>query len=197
MAKPNKLGRSEVWALDRLRPNPENSRTHSAEQIELIASAIKQFGFTQPIVAVDEDGLILAGHARYLAARSISMPEVPVVPARGWTEDQKRAYLIADNALGDRSDWDDALLASAVAGLEENGFDTKALGLSAADLKRLKSDDDDDLTVHEVETSTVRDEFWVSIRGPLQHQAEVLRRMREATAEMSGVNVTLGTIGKD
>lgn len=191
-----KIARAELWPVDRLRPNPRNPRNHSEDQVRAIAGSIRQFGFTAPII-VDDDGMIVAGHGRWLAARTLAMVEVPVIVARGWSDAQKEAYLIADNALTDQSQWDESLLASAVAGLEEDGFDVKLLGLSAADMKRLRADDDDDLQVHEVATTVVRDEFWISIRGPLQYQAETLKRMRDATAEMGGVTVQLGTIGKD
>ena len=197
MAKPAKrIKRGETWAVDRLRPNPNNSNTHTDEQIDALAAAIKARGFTRAVL-IDEEGLILAGHGGYLAARRLSMPEVPVDIAIGWTDADKEAHLVADNALGRRSKWDDALLSAAVDRLEEMGGDRLALGLSSTDLKRLQADSEDELVVHEVETSTVRDEFWISIRGPLQHQAETLRKMREATAEMGGVSVTLGTIGRD
>lgn len=194
--KRKKIKRGEVWAVERLKPNPDNPKVHSEADVAEAAAAIKHFGFTRPVL-IDEDGLILAGHKGWLAARSLGMPEVPVDIAVGWSDADKRAHLINDNALGQRGKFDDGILGAAVERLQEEGFNVGMLALSAADLKRLKGDADKDIVVHEVETTTVRDEFWISIRGPLQFQAETLKRMRDATAEMAGVSVQLGVIGKE
>src|ERR1700756_159053 len=88
----------EVWPIGRLRPYERNSRRHSPEQIEQIAASIRQWGWTMPILAAD-DGMVLAGHGRLAAGKLIGIAEVPVIVARGWSENQKRAYVIADNRL--------------------------------------------------------------------------------------------------
>jgi len=106
---------------------------------------------------------------------------------------QKRAYLIADNRLGESAKWDDAMLRQEVQAIVENGFDLGLTGLSDGDLKRLNGGGDN-VVVQEIAVSQVNDEFWISIRGPLNHQAEVLQKMKQATAKMAGVSVELGTI---
>jgi ParB-like chromosome segregation protein Spo0J len=91
-------------------PYAKNARTHSEEQIDQIARAIEQWGWTVPCL-VDEKGGLIAGHGRVLAAKQLGLDEVPVVVARGWSAAQKRAYVIADNKLTENGGWDDDLLA--------------------------------------------------------------------------------------
>ena len=83
---------------DELIPYARNSRTHSDDQVAQIAASIKEWGWTTPIL-VDETGGIIAGHGRLLAARKLKMEQVPTIEAAGWTDAQKRAYVIADNKL--------------------------------------------------------------------------------------------------
>src|SRR5690348_14099206 len=90
----------ESWPIGRLIPYARNSRRHSEQQINQIAASITQFGFTVPILAA-EDGTIIAGHGRVLAAKEIGLADLPVMVARGWSEEQRRAYTIVDNKLTD------------------------------------------------------------------------------------------------
>ena len=79
-------------------PYARNSRTHSEDQVNQIVSSIKEFGFTNPII-IDEDNGIIAGHGRVMAANKMGLKELPCVQVSGWTEAQKKAYVIADNKL--------------------------------------------------------------------------------------------------
>ena len=88
----------ERWSIDRLIPYAKNARTHSDAQIAAIAASIKEWGWTTPAL-VGEDGGLIAGHARILAARQLGIAEIPVMVAAGWSEAQKRAYVLADNQL--------------------------------------------------------------------------------------------------
>src|ERR1700712_3457054 len=90
--------RIERWAINRLVPYARNARTHSAAQVDQIAASIREWGWTNPVL-VDEEGTIIAGHGRLLAARKLRISEVPVMVAAGWSAAQKRAYTIADNKL--------------------------------------------------------------------------------------------------
>lgn len=83
----------KVKSLDELIPYAQNSRTHSEEQILQIASSIREFGFNNPVL-IDQDGGIIAGHGRVLAARKIGMNEVPVIELRHLTEMQKKHTLL-------------------------------------------------------------------------------------------------------
>jgi hypothetical protein len=85
----------ERWAIDRLIPYAKNARTHTDAQVAAIAASIKEWGWTTPAL-VGEDGGLIAGHARVLAARQLGIAEIPVMVATGWSEAQKRAYVLAD-----------------------------------------------------------------------------------------------------
>jgi hypothetical protein len=80
----------ERWAIDRLIPYAKNARTHTDAQVAAIAASIKEWGWTSPAL-VGEDGGLIAGHARVLAARQLGIVEIPVMVAAGWSEAQKRA----------------------------------------------------------------------------------------------------------
>ena len=95
----------ERWPIDRLVPYARNARTHSDAQVAQIAGSIREWGWTMPML-VDEDGTLIAGHGRVLAARQLGLTEMPVMVARGWSEAQKRAYVIADNKLALNAGWD-------------------------------------------------------------------------------------------
>jgi DNA modification methylase len=101
-----------------LKPYPRNARTHSKKQIRQIADSISEFGWTNPILIDDQDGVI-AGHGRIEAAKLLGLSEVPVIRLIDMTETQKRAYVIADNKLAENAGWDRALLAMEIQGLIE------------------------------------------------------------------------------
>lgn len=119
-------------ALDSLIPYARNSRTHSDEQVAQIAASMKEWGWTNPIL-VDEAGMIIAGHGRVLAARKLGLTEVPVMVAVGWTEAQKRAYVLADNQLALNAGWDMSVLTNELQGLKEWEFDLSLLGFNDLD----------------------------------------------------------------
>jgi ParB-like chromosome segregation protein Spo0J len=114
-----------------LRPAKSNARTHSPEQVAQIAASIREWGWTQPIL-IDESGSVIAGHGRLLAANALGIVEVPVIVAAGWSEAQKRAYLLAENQLALNAGWDRDLLRVEFGALAELSFDTALLGFDAA-----------------------------------------------------------------
>jgi ParB-like chromosome segregation protein Spo0J len=117
-------------------PYARNARTHSDAQIAQIAASMREWGWTMPIL-VDEDGMIIAGHARVLAARQLSITEVPVIVAHGWTEAQKRAYVIADNRLAQNAGWDNEVLSVELDDLRDLEFDLDLLGFYKTELNNL------------------------------------------------------------
>ncbi len=127
----------ERKAVSALVPFARNSRTHSDEQIEQVARSIAEWGFTNPVL-IAEDGTIIAGHARVLAARKLGLEEVPVMIARGWSQAQIRAYVIADNKLAENASWDRKLLASELQELT-GGFDLSLIGFSEQELAALSA----------------------------------------------------------
>jgi ParB-like chromosome segregation protein Spo0J len=121
--------RIERWSVDRLIPYARNARTHDEHQVAQIAASIREWGWTNPVL-VDEDGTIIAGHRRVLAARKLRITDVPVMIAAGWTEAQKRAYTIADNKITMNGGWDQEILALELGELEVLGFDLDLVGFS-------------------------------------------------------------------
>ena len=117
-------------------PYARNSRTHSPEQISQIAASIKEWGFTTPIL-VDADGQIIAGHGRLLAAQKLGLDEVPTMTAEGWTDAQKKAYVIADNKLALNAGWDNAMLAIEMQELNDLGFDLDLTGFDKDEIGAL------------------------------------------------------------
>lgn len=141
--------RNPDWPADRieycqtteLTPFARNSRTHSDEQIAKIASSIREWGFTTPILR-DEDGTVLAGHGRLLAAQRLGLSEVPVITARGWSEAKKRAYVIADNQLAiSGAGWDYEMLSAELDDLKGFEFDLSLTGFSDGELSNLMNAD--------------------------------------------------------
>ena len=96
--------------LKDLIPYARNSRTHSSSQIAQIASSIKEFGWTQPILLDGTNGII-AGHGRFEAAFLLGIQDVPTIDLTHLTDSQKRAYVIADNKIALNSGWDEQMLA--------------------------------------------------------------------------------------
>jgi len=117
----------EIKKVSDLIPYVNNSRTHSDEQATQIASSIKEFGFTNPVL-IDESGGLIAGHGRLMAAKKLDLKEVPCIVLSGLTEAQKKAYIIADNQLPLNAGWDLDKLKLEIDTLSEMDFDIDLLG---------------------------------------------------------------------
>jgi hypothetical protein len=124
--------------IEKLIPYARNSRTHSDEQVAQIAASIREFGFTNPVL-IDEENGIIAGHGRVLAARKLDLPKVPTIRLSGLTEIQKRAYIIADNKLALNAGWNEEMLQLELQDLTEQGFDMNLVGFSEDELSQLLS----------------------------------------------------------
>ncbi len=142
MTSPTLVQRIERWLLDRLLPFANNARTHSDTQIAQIAASIAEFGFVNPIL-VGADNLIIAGHARALAARQLGLTEVPVIVLDHLTATQRRALVIADNQLGLNAGWDEEMLHLELAALREGDFDLDLLGFGDDELAALLAGEDE------------------------------------------------------
>ena len=126
----------EIWDISRLIPYARNSRTHSDAQISQLAASIKEWGWTVPIL-IDETGMIIAGHGRLAAAQKLNYKQVPVVIASNWSEEKKRAYVIADNKLALNAGWDTELLALEIQELKATDFNLSILGFTDEELNNL------------------------------------------------------------
>jgi DNA modification methylase len=132
----------ETWPIDRLRPYAQNAKMHGADQVAKIAASMAKFGWTVPCMVAD-DGELIAGHGRVLAATQLGLSEVPVIRLGHLDEAERRAYRIADNKLTELGDWDEAILRDEIAGLLAEDFDLSLLGFDDVDLDALLQDPDD------------------------------------------------------
>ena len=131
-------------------PYARNSRTHSEQQVSQIAASIKEWGWTTPVL-VDEDGGIIAGHGRVLAAQKLGIDDVPTIVATGWTKAQKAAYVLADNQLPQNAGWDMDLLSVEMKDLDSEGFDLSLIGFDDGMLMNLSLLTEEGLTDAEKE----------------------------------------------
>lgn len=132
--------RIERLPISALVPYARNSRTHSDEQLAQIAASMREFGFTNPVL-IDEQGGIVAGHGRVMAAQRLGMAHVPCLRLAGLTEAQRRAYVIADNQIALNAGWDDAMLRLELADLQAADFNLDLLGFDANRLDELLADE--------------------------------------------------------
>ena len=121
---PEDIKQSRIIDLTLYKNNP---RVHSDTQIERLAISLTEFGFTNPVL-IDDTGNVICGHGRIAAAKKIGLDIVPTITLSHLTEDQRRAYIIADNQLALNSSWDDDILKYELEKLSENGFDLSLLG---------------------------------------------------------------------
>ncbi len=140
--------------VESLKPHPKNARLHSAEQVKQIADSIQKFGFTHPIVV--SGNVILAGHGRVAAAKSIGMTDVPAVDVAGWDPIKQRAFVIADNKIAQNSTWDPDKLADELAALSDANFDLDLLGFSDEEITNILSGVDLSLDIPDATPTTVK-----------------------------------------
>ena len=114
-------------------PYVRNARKHSKKQVQQIADSIQKFGFNNPIL-VTADGKVIAGHGRLAAAKKLGLKEVPTVCIDHLTEEERRAYILADNKIALNSSYDNELLALELEELAELGFDLGLTGFSTAEI---------------------------------------------------------------
>lgn len=121
--------------IESIKPDPLNPRKHSREQIRAIARSIETFGFNAPIL-VDKAGAIKAGHGRFEAAKFLNLTHVPVIRLEHLSEQQAKAYMLADNKLTDRSSWDDQELALRLKELQDivTDFEIEATGFEVPEI---------------------------------------------------------------
>lgn len=122
-------------SVEKLKPYKNNARTHSAKQIQQIAGSIKQFGFMNPVL-VDGKNRIMAGHGRVEAAKKLGMKEVPVISSDHLSEDQIRAFILADNKIAANAGWDKDLLSVELTHLSniDLGFDMEIIGFDTTEI---------------------------------------------------------------
>ncbi len=127
---------STIRSISELRPFATNSRTHTEEQINEVVRSIQEFGFTNPVI-IDDLDTIIAGHCRVLAAQKVGINSIPCIVLTGLTEQQRRAYVIADNKLALNAGWDLEILYSELKLLQDEGFDVGLTGFTDDEIQSL------------------------------------------------------------
>jgi len=185
----------EQRPIESLIPYCRNAKAHPPRQVAALAGLIERLGFRFPC-AVDEKGEIISGHGRVLAARQLGLKEVPCIVHRDLSEQDKRALRLADNRLAELAETKRDDLAMELAELYDGGFDTELIGFDDEERRKLLAPVEE-AVVEEIDVSEVRDEFWLSVRGPLPKQPEVLALLRQGMEKIEGVDVQIGTSARD
>ena len=152
---------AEVQEVSRglLKPYERNAKIHSEEQVKKIADSIKEFGFVNPVL-IDRDYNIIAGHGRVMAAKKLEMESVPCVFVEGLTEAQRKAYILADNRLGELADWDMDLVNMELEALNDMDFDISLTGFEMPEIKVEDSEIIEDDAPEEVDTRCKIGDLW-------------------------------------
>jgi hypothetical protein len=182
-------------AIGKLKKQKRNPRSYKQEHILEIAESIRRFGFGSPIIARSvEDPTVMVGHVRLQAAEVLGLDVVPVRFMAHLSEPEALALTVADNALAKKSSWDDVLLEDVMREIRGAGtVDMTMLGFSAAKLDKLFADAPP-ANIIDIDVSKVRDQFFLSVRGDVPAQPEVLARLRDSLAELPGVVVQVGMV---
>lgn len=181
----------EYWKLSKIKPDPDNPRHHSEQQVAQVRASMQEFGFTNPLL-VDPAGRLIAGHGRYMAAESGGFDPVPVIVLKGLTDAQRRAYMIADNQLTIAGAWDFSKLGDMVRGLANDGFDVDFTFLPVASLEEIfgggsdmRQGDDDGNTSNTTNLQYLRfDKMQVALSDA---ELAFLKRKLDAHVEANGV----------
>lgn len=151
--------------LKELTPYARNARTHSGEQVAQLVASIEEFGWTNPVL-IDENGEIIAGHGRVLAAEAIGIVSVPTIKLTGLTEEQKRAYRLADNRLPLNAGWDNDLLKLEVTDLLDADFNLSLAGFTQQEI--------DDLLVAIEPPGGDADPYTTKIDSPVYEPSDIV-----------------------
>jgi DNA modification methylase len=128
----------ERWPLESLKPYVRNAKMHGADQVAKIAASMAEFGWTVPCLVAD-DGELIAGHGRVLAAEMLGLTEAPVIVLGHLTDEQRRAYRIADNKLTELGEWNEVVLSEELQLLASEDFDLSLIGFDDGELDALLS----------------------------------------------------------
>ncbi|MGB3210471.1 MAG: site-specific DNA-methyltransferase, partial [Desulforhopalus sp.] len=126
----------EYRKVSSLTPYKNNARTHSDKQVQQLAAAITEFGWTNPLL-IDGENIVIAGNGRLRAAIQLGMESVPVIELFGMSDAQKRAYVLADNKLAEQAGWDKELLRIELAALRDFDFDLELIGFDENEINHL------------------------------------------------------------
>ena len=179
------MRRYENVPINQLNPYKNNARTHSEKQVEKIANSIQEFGFINPVL-IDSDYGIIAGHGRVKGAERLGMTEVPCLFVEDLTEEQKRAYIIADNKLALDAGWDYDLLKVELAELDDLNFDITLTGFDDLVFDEADMFSMDDLTEVDGYNSNEddRDYFTKTFTFPIEKKNQIICYLKKYQNEI-------------
>ena len=140
MGKIEKIESVEVGLLV---PYANNAKIHGKNQLEMLKKSIQEFGFLTPCL-IDKDFNLIAGHGRVMAAKALGMKEIPCVYVEGLSEEQRRAYILADNRLGELGEWDMDLVFEELNSLNDMDFDVSLTGFDFDGMNSSKPEAEED-----------------------------------------------------
>lgn len=201
------MSSKKTWTIDTIVPYDQNAKIHDPKQVEKIAKSIKEFGWVGNPIVVNEQGVILAGHGRRLAALSLGLKDVPIKVIDNLSEAAQRAYRLADNRVA-LSDIDSAILQKELADLDfdlEGIFDKKELEFMEADLGDFNPDAFvDDI---EVEVAKQADESAQKVAEVDAREVAIAKALgfksipgadeRHVAKFMAQIEAEMGTTGAD
>ena len=179
------MRRYENVPIEQLKPYENNARTHNEKQIEKIAKSIEEFGFINPVLIDSEYGII-AGHGRVQGAIKLGMDEVPCLFIEDLTEEQKRAYIIADNKLALDAGWDYELLKIELDALTDLDFDIELTGFDIDDLDFGEAFSMDDITEIDGynENEDEREFFTKTFTFPIEKKKQIICYLKKHQNEI-------------
>ena len=154
-----KIADVQEVSLEKLRPYERNAKKHGAGQIEKLKASITEFGFLTPCL-IDSEYNLIAGHGRVMAAKELGIETVPCVFIEGLTDEQRRAYILADNRLGELGEWDIDLVVGELIELDELGFDVELTGFDMPEELPEVIEDDFNESVVPDEPRTKLGDIW-------------------------------------
>ena len=153
------IGKFDQVDVEKLIPYINNAKKHSESQVTKIAASIREFGFLNPVL-IDKKYNVIAGHGRILAAKKLGLDKIPAIYAEGLTEAQRKAYILADNRLGELAEWDDDLLDAELRALDELDFDISLTGFELFDDGDEDAEVKEDEAPEQVETRCKLGDIW-------------------------------------
>lgn len=153
-----KIAEMQEVSLDLLKPYERNAKIHGEEQIELLMNSIREFGFLSPCLVERDTFNLIAGHGRVEAAKRLGMEKVPCVFVEDITEEQRRAYILADNRLTELGTWDMDMVNIELGELDDMGFDVSVTGFDfEADPPEISEDEYEE---HDVQPRAKRGDVY-------------------------------------
>lgn len=175
-----------IKKIDEIKPYEKNPRKNE-EAVEYVANSIKEFGFKVPIV-IDKDGIIVAGHTRHKAAKKLGLAEVPCIVADDLTDEQVKAFRLADNKVSEKAEWDFALLADEL--LEIEGLDMEDFGFDISFDEADETSETNPLTDEKYTTKVEIPHYEITGELPEINDLVNMDKYNELVARIKNSNVT-------